>query len=36
MMQDCVASESIMATPMSGGGNLGTRVHDASHLSLPI
>ena len=36
MMQDRGASESVMATPRSGGGNLGTRGHDASHLSFPI
>ena len=35
-MQDCAASESVMATPMSGRGNLGTRGHDAGHLSFPI
>ena len=35
-MQDRVASESVVATPKSGGGNLGMRGHDASHLSFPI
>ena len=34
MMQDREASESIMATPWSGGGNVGARGHDADHLSL--
>ena len=33
-MQDHVTSESVVATPRSGGGNLGTRGHDAGHLSL--
>ena len=36
MKQDCEASERIVATPRSGGGNLGMRVHDASHVSSPI
>ena len=36
MTQDCAASESVVATPRSGGGNLGTRGHDAGHLSFPI
>ena len=35
-MQDRQASESVVATPRSEGGNLGTRGHDASHLSFPI
>ena len=35
-MQDRAASESIVVTPRSGGGNLGTRGHDAGHLSFPI
>ena len=35
-MQDRVASESVVATPRSGGGNLGTRGHNAGHLSFPI
>ena len=34
--QDCKASESVVATPRSGECNLGTRGHDASHLSFPI
>ena len=33
-MQDHKASESIVATPWSGGGNVGARGHDADHLSL--
>ena len=33
MTQDCAASESTVATPRSGGGNLGTQGHDASYLS---
>ena len=36
MTQDRAASESAMATPRNGEGNLGTRGHDASHLSFPI
>ena len=36
MTQDREASESVVATLRSGGGNLGTRGHDASHLSFPI
>ena len=35
-MQDRVASESVVATPRSGGGNLGTQAHNAGHLSFPI
>ena len=31
--QDREASESVVATPRSGGGNLGTRGHNVSHLS---
>ena len=34
--KDRAVSESVVATPRSGGGNLGTRGHDASHLSFPI
>ena len=36
MTQDCAASESVVATLMSRGGNLGMRGHDASHISFPI
>ena len=36
MTHDCAASESVVATPRNGGGNLGTQGHDASHLSFPI
>ena len=32
--QDHVASESDVATPWSGGGNVGARGHDVGHLSL--
>ena len=32
MTQDSAASESIVATPRNGGGNLGTRGHDFSIL----
>ena len=35
-MQDRVASKGVLATPRSGGGNMGTRGHDAGHLSFPI
>ena len=35
-MQGCEASDCIMATLWSGGGNMGTRGHDACQLSLPI
>ena len=34
--QDRAASESVVETLTSGGGNLGTRGHDAGHLSFPI
>ena len=34
MMQDCEASESPIATPWSGGVNVGERGHDAGHQSL--
>ena len=33
-MQDREASESVVTTPWSGGGNMGARGHDAGHLSL--
>ena len=36
MTQDREASESVVATPRNGGGNLGMRGHDAGHLSFPI
>ena len=36
MTQDHVTSESVVATPRNGGGNMGTRGHDAGHLSFPI
>ena len=36
MTQDCAASESVVATPRSGGGNVGVRGHDAGHLYLLI
>ena len=36
MTQDRVASESVVATSKSGGGNLGMRGHDVGHLSFPI
>ena len=32
MTQDCEASEGVVATPRSGGGNMGTRGHDVGHL----
>ena len=35
-MQDYAASESVVAAPGSGEGNVGTRGHDAGHLSFPI
>ena len=35
-MQDRTASESVVATARSGGGNLGTQPHNAGHLSFPI
>ena len=36
MTQDRATSESAVVTLRSGGGNLGMRGHDASHLSFPI
>ena len=36
MTHDREASESIVATPWSGGGNVGARGHDGGHLSLLI
>ena len=35
-MQDREASERVVATPRSRGGNMRTRGHDAFHLSFPI
>ena len=34
--QDHEATESVVVTLRSGGGNMGTRGHDSSHLSFPI
>ena len=36
MTQDREASEGAMATPCSGGGNVGARGHDADHLPLLV
>ena len=36
MTQDREASESIVAPPWSGGGNMGAQGHDAGHLSLLV
>ena len=36
MTQDHEASEGVVATPRSGGSNMGTRGHDTGHLSFPI
>ena len=36
MTQDREASESVMATLRSRGGNMGTRGHNACHLSLLV
>ena len=36
MTQDREASESTMATPWNGGGNVGVIGHVASHLSLLV
>ena len=36
MTQERAVSKSSMATPRSGEGNMGTRGHDAGHLSFPI
>ena len=36
MMQDREASEGAMAASWSGGVNMGTRGHDAGHLSLLV
>ena len=34
--EDLEASESTMATPWSGGGHVGVRGRDASHLSILV
>ena len=36
MTQDRAVNKSDVTTPRSGGGNVGTREHDAGHLSFPI
>ena len=36
MTQDRVTSESVVATPRSGGGNMGAQGHDAGRLSLIV
>ena len=36
MTQDREASEGVVATPRNGGGNMGTRIHDACHLSFLV
>ena len=36
MTQHHEARESTVATPWSGGGNMGVRGHDAGHLSLLV
>ena len=36
MTQDHEASEGVVETPRSGGGNMGTRGHNACHLSLLV
>ena len=36
MKQDHEASKGVVATPRSGGGNMGTLGHDACHISFPI
>ena len=36
MMQDREVVKGVVATPRSGGGNVGTRGHDAGHLSFSI
>ena len=35
-MQNRKASESVVATPWSRGGNVGARGHNAGHLSLLV
>ena len=36
VMQDSEAGKGVVATPRSGGVNVGTKGHDAGCLSLPI
>ena len=36
MTQDCEVVKGVMEAPRSGGSNMGTRGHDAYHLSFPI
>ena len=36
MTQDREANEGVVATPRNGEGNMGTRGHDACHISFPI
>ena len=36
MAQDCEASKGVMEAPRSVGGNMGTRGHNACHLSFLI
>ena len=36
MTKDHEVSEGVVATPRSGGGNMGMRGHDACQLSFPI
>ena len=36
MTQDRAASESVVATPRGGGGNVGVRGHNAGHPSLVV
>ena len=36
MTQDHEASEGVVATPRSGGGNMGARGHDAGYLSFLV
>ena len=35
-MHDRAVSKSVVATPRSGGGNMGMQGHDVAHLSFPI
>ena len=36
MTQDRETNEGVVATSRSGGGNMGTRGHDAGHLSFLV
>ena len=36
MTQDRAVSKNVVVTLRSGGSNVGTRGHDASHISFPI